>query len=571
VSTFTDTIYPMIRAGKGTTGVLARLASRSAEFARAASGAAYDYYRGLQAVHSVRSGPTPRADRYAAAKPTRLGQGWTPVTHNVNTLVTTQAGIIRNRTRQLVRDFPFFARAANVMVNYTVGTGITYQPRIIDMSTQAKGRRPLHKILNQQLEDAWNYWADEADLEGKQHLYDMMRLAKRQDVETGEFLAVLVRTKTPNRYLPIGIRFYESEWLTSDGARGEDGRPLFDASGGTIPPDGRSILGGVEFDTSTGEVLAYHLSDPDWVKRPPVRVPARYVIHGHEVLRPAQKRGISPFATAILVAHDLSEIMNNELDASQMASKWLAFVTTPDASGFQALRSQNVPGTDGTQKKIEYVENAILEYLRPGEQINMASSDRPGANFEPFVRLILRMVAVTTHTSYEILSGDYSGLSYSNLKAIRNDMLEDFDPIISRHVFQLCKPVHRWFMDTLFLAGKVPMPGYELNSAPYMRAYWQPAGHRSIDPLRDGKANTEAMKSLTMSPQEITRERGRDLGDVLSEISDAKAIAEEMGLDLFELLGLVSTARANNPDALGAGEDDGDGGQKGAKVVCLKK
>jgi len=58
---------------------------------------------------------------------------------------------------------------------------------------------------------------------------------------------------------------------------------------------------------------------------------------------------------------------------------------------------------------------------------------------------------------------------------------------------------------------------------------------------------------------------------VLSEISDAKAMAEEMGLDLFELLGLVSTARANNPDALGAGEDDGGGDQKGAKVVCLKK
>jgi lambda family phage portal protein len=552
----------------------ARQAEKFFQALRSAAGAARefagDYFQGARAVSHVRSSRGVRAsrgERYAAASPTRLGQAWTPVTKDINTIVHTQASIIRARVQQLVRDFPVFARACNIMVNYTVGTGITYQPKVKGFDGK------LNKTLNTQLEDAWNFWSDQVDPLGQQDIYGLQRLSKRQDVEAGEFIQVLTFDRTPGLYLPASIRLYEPDWLTSNNALGENGEKLWDAALGVMAPVGyrRAILGGVEYDLESGRVLAYHLAEPGKYGTP-MRVPARWVSHGFDPMRPNQRRGISPFVTAVMMAYDLNEMLNAELDATQMAAKWLAFVESPQPSGMQALRvTDTSTDGDGVVKKIEAIENAVIEYLRPGEKVSFNSPNRPGGNFEPFVKFILRMVAIVTHSSYELLSGDYSGLSYSNLKAIRVDMLEDYDPIIARHVFQNCKPAHRWFMDFLFLTGRVAMPGYETNPAPYMRTLWQPSGHRSIDPLREGKAAIADMQALLRSPQEIARDRGRDLEDILMEIKEAMEVATtDLGVDLFELWGKVSTASANNPAAVAGGEEEDEGKKTGGKLVCIK-
>lgn len=489
-----------------------------------------------------------------------------PVTKPINKIVTSEGAILRARVQQLVRDFPYFKRARDIMVGWSVGQGIRYEPKVLD----DKGN--LARDINRAIEDAWNRWSDEADLMRKMDIYGIMRLSKAQDVEAGEYINVLVTAKQPGRYLPVGVRCYEPDWLTSEDAIGEGGARLYDAALGMEAPEGatRGILGGVEYDLTTGEILAYHLREPG-SRRKPVRVPAEWVIHGYDVLRPGQMRGVSPFVTAILVAHSLHEIMGAELDASQMASRWLAFVETQDAFGFQTER-----GVDAN-RKIEHLQNVIIEYLKPGEKMNFAAVNRPGSNFEPFVKLVLRMVAIVTNTSYELLTSDYSGLSYSNLKSIRNDLIEMYEPITARQVHQQCKRLQRWFLQYATLTGRLQLPGFAADPARYYRAYWQPSGHRLLDPLRETKAHTEQMKSLTKSPQEICAERGRDFEDVLDEISQARDLAKQKGIDLFDLLGMVNTTVKNNPAALGADEEGESGaGDKAARgrgkeAICRVK
>ena len=70
----------------------------------------------------------------------------------------------------------------------------------------------------------------------------------------------------------------------------------------------------------------------------------------------------------------------------------------------------------------------------------------------------------------------------------------------------------------------------------------------SIDPLREVKARIDEIRAGLRSPQEYAQARGRDLEDILSELAQAKELAEEKGLtlDLFQL----STAVANNPAAV---------------------
>ena len=481
------------------------------------------------------------ARQYAAAKTTRLTGSWSPVTSSVNSIIASSSSTIKTRVRQLVRDFPYFARACDVLTDFTVGTGMQFQARVKDASGK------LNKPLNQQIEDAWDWWCEEADVSGKSHLYDLMSLAKRQDVESGEFLLVKVRATGKNRFLPFALQMYEPDWLTTQNDTSVH-------SGiGSYSDKGTQIYQGVEFDTFTGIVKAYHFMDPDGLSRQVKRIPAEDVIHGYKLLRPGQIRGMSVFAPAVLVAHDLSDYMDAEIDTAKMAAKWLAFIETPDPVAFQGLRATT--NAANTSQMIEELENAIIEYLRPGEKVNFAAPNRPGDSFEPFTRLILRMVAISTGISYELLSGDYSGLNYTVLRGIRNDLEVMFAPLQKRHERQFCRPIYREFLTWAGMTGKISLPSdFNVNPYPYLRSQWIPPGMPAVDPLKEGKSNADAINARLRSPQEITAARGRDYEEVLDEIEAAQAMQRERGIEIAN----VNTGIHSNPATITEDSDEDD-------------
>jgi len=456
--------------------------------------------------------------RYAAAGTNRLTGSWSPVDSGINRLIAQAAGPIRARVRQLVRDFPYFYRAANLLTDYVVGAGIMFQSKIKSPDGE------LSKTLIQKTEDVFSFWCDECDIAKKLHFYEMMALAKTQDSETCEFF-LIKRYRPQNRYLPLCLQMIESDYLTSLGS----------------PQNGNKLDQGIEYDPSTGEVAAYHFTDPEsYSMRAIERVPAADVIHGFKTVRPGQLRGISPFTPAVLVAHDLSEYMDAEIDATKMAAKYLAIVKTPDIYGRQI---GVVETDDSTGKKIESMQNAIIEYLRPGEEIEIAKNPRPGESFTPFVRFVLQMVSITVGVPYELLSGDYAGMNYSTSRVVRNDFAFQLRPIAARHVRHFAAPIFKNFMDVAVLSGKLPFSGYYDDPIPYMACEWQPPGMEAVDPLREAKARIEEIAAGLRSPQETVASRGRDLEDIYRELSSAASLAESYGLSFVK----PSTAQANNP------------------------
>ena len=463
--------------------------------------------------------------RYAAGKTFRQSGDWTPASQSINDLLTMYNATIRGRVRQLIRDFPYFKRALQVLIDYCVGDGLELQARTKKLDGS------FNLSLNQKIEDAWKFWGDEADFNGKLHLYEMMRLGKRQEVETGEFIVVRTGKDTPGRYLPLALQMYEADWVTDIGVN---------------PADGNKINQGVEYNPKTGEPVAYHFTDPDsWGKS--IRVEADRVLHGFETLRPGQFRGISLFAPAVMVAHDLSDYMDAEIDAAKMAARYLAFIETPDIAGFQQGRAKTPSETTDTVKKIEEMETALIEYLNPGEKVHIASHERGGSNFEAFARFILRMICVATDVPYELLSGDYGQLNYSSLRGVRNDMQKHFLPMQRRHVRQFCSPVHRWFMDATVLNGRLALTYYMQNPWPYLDVFWQTPGLEAIDPLRESKADVDRIDNLLVSPQEITARRGRNYEDVLDELEEAERMQKERNLEVKKK---TSTSVAGNPAAV---------------------
>lgn len=469
--------------------------------------------------------------QYAAAKVNLSHGNWNPANPGINELLATSRPQLLARTRQLVRDFPFFTRAINTLVDFVVGEGLILRPAVLD----ADGK-PM-KELNRKILDAWQWWLDEADLSGSEHGLELMRLAKRQEVETGEALVIKRITRERGRFLPFALSMIESDRLTDFG---------------TATP-GAAIWEGVEYDPLTGKKLGYHLGtnavNPVFGTSPGsdykvTRVAAENVVHVFETLRPGQLRGVTPFAAGIVLADALHDYVGAEIDAARMASRFLAFVTAPDPV---AMQSANGAIADAhNNRKVEELGTAITQYLAPGEQVELASPNRQGTGFTPFARFIIQTLAISTGTTYELLSGDYSGMNYTTLKAARGDLVQTLRPAQRRHVRQFCQPIYRDFMTYAVLAGRLDIPDFFANPRAYCRAEWLDAGLESLDPLKEGRAAADAVTALIDSPQSWIRKRGRDPEDVLQECAEYAARAKELGL----VAGTTSSALQGAPSHL---------------------
>lgn len=495
--------------------------------------------------------------QYAAAKVTRLTGDWIPVGTDVNTIIRSSSPILRSRIRQLVRDFPYFSRAVNILVDFTVGTGMNFQSRVLNPAWQpGKKERKFDRAICQSIEDAVSWWMDEADASGRLHFGEMERLAKRQDVECGEYLFVKTVIKDPKRYIPFALQAYEADWLS--GTPGEIAK-------------GNEFDQGIEFDPLTGRVAAYHLSVPAGYSLYNMaasyrtqRIMAEHVIHNFDSHRPGQLRGVSPFVTAVLIAHDLSDYLDATIDTAKLAAKYLAMIETPDAAGFQRLRTADGAGSD-QGKKLESLENAIIEYLRPGEKVTFAQNNSVGDAFSPFTRFVIRMLAIATGTSESLLSGNYADYNYTSLRGERQDLVKMFEPHQVRHVKHFTAPIINEAIEWAVLSGKLRLPAdYWKNPRVYQRGVYIPPGREPIDPLRESKANRDDIAAGLRSPQEIVATRGRDLEDVYDEIAEAREMAQERGLSFND----TDTALASNPAALGTTDDEG---AKSDKVVNISR
>jgi lambda family phage portal protein len=470
--------------------------------------------------------------QYAAAKVSRTTGDWTPVSKSINELTRTSLPAMRNRIRQMVRDFPYFDRAVNILVNFTVGTGTNFQSRVINPNWKPGGKeKKFDRVACQKIEDAVAWAMDELDAAGHRHGAELERFAKREDVEAGEFLLVKRAIKEPGRYLPYALQAFEAEWLTDCGAK----------------PEGKNIVDqGIEYDRSTGRVVAYHLTDPDsWGSS--IRVPREYVLHDFEQRRNGQLRGVSPFASGVLIAHDIEDFLDATIDTNKLAAKYLALVTTDDLETWQENRAME-QDPENPAKKVDAMENAIVEYLRPGEQIHFPTNNTVGGTFEPFVKFELQMLAIATNTTYSLLSGNYGDSNYTTLRGERQDLRTMFAPHHQRNILHFCQPVVRDIIDQAVMAGKLDLPGYWKNPRTYQRCVFIPPGQEPIDPLRESKANRDDVEGRLRSPQEIVAKRGRDIEEVLDEVQEFEEMLEERGL----LADAGDVSLASNPAALGA-------------------
>jgi lambda family phage portal protein len=449
------------------------------------------------------------ARHYEAASSGRRTRGWRRSSADVNAVVGPALSRLRDVARDLVRNNAFAESALSIIVDHTVGYGIT--PRALPKNATA--------------EAAWKAWGETTacDADGRHDFYGLQKLVMRTAAESGE---VLIRrrfrrmdpdgTVEGGLPLPLQLQVLDPDFIDTSKdtlARSFAGRA------GTQ----NTIIQGVEFD-AIGRRVAYWL-----FKEHPgsltgsfgdsVRVPAESVLHVFRGLRPGQVRGPSWFAPVLLRFKDFDELADAALIKQKIAA-CLAIVTTDVDGSAPALGTADDTDTPG----IDALEPGAILNIPPGRSVDVVEPPQV-REYGDFSKTILRELASGLGVTYEDLTGDYSDMNFSSSRASHLKHWQRVDEWRWRMLIpQFCDPAFAWFVQAATIAGQIRG---EVTSA-----RWSPPPTPMVDPVNEGLAYQRNIRNGFQTLPEVIRELGYDPQEQFDEIADTNATLDRLKIVL---------------------------------------
>lgn len=474
------------------------------------------------------------------------------------------ADAMRAWARKLVRDNAYAWGVVDTIVSSVVGCGITAQ----SMFETPEGEDI--EDVNWMRDETWQAWCEVADINGQYTFEEMQRIAQREIVEAGEVLIHLVTTPSNeyrgvSRPVPFALELIEADRLAGD----KDAYAI--AREGDL-----RIVRGVELD-ELGKPVAYyiyqdHPNAPYAWNRTPVRIEARNVIHLFRRDRIGQSRGVSWFAPVMSWMRDLGVYVDNEIQASAVASCFGVAIKTEGPIG-GLLPPSGEDSVDSAGNSFDYLEPAMVVRLNPGESVESINPGRPNSASEPWIALMLRGIAVGTGLSYEVVARDYSKTNYSSS---RTSQLEDrrrfrcWQQYLLNH---MCQPIWDRFCEAAALAGREEFPTMaELleNRRKYAAVEWQTQEWEWVDPQAEQAASQASIDALQSTYQVELGNRGRNWRQVFYQRAKEEQLKRQLGLSTIDEKQIDAQAASQGGDASSGGSTDIQGeALNGAQVTSL--
>lgn len=460
--------------------------------------------------------------KYKAAGYGKRTSGWHAPGSSANTEVAIGGNTLRNRSRDLVRNDVYAAKAVKGIAANVVGSGI--RPSI----------RHEEEAVVQKAKKLWEEWGESTlcDLDNQLNVYGLQFLIMRAVAESGEVFIRKVRDAKSK--IPFKIQVLEADFLDT-------------TKDGIVTESGGYIQLGIEFNKK-GKRVAYwlfedHPGENKIVRRlESVRVPASEIIHNYFVERPGQIRGIPFGVGAFIKMKDFAEYEDAQLIRQKIAACFSVFIQTSDDPN---------PGSVNPNggAPLERVEPGIIEYLHPGQSVSFGNPP-PTEGYDLYARKTLQGIAAGYDVTYELLTNDLSNVNFSSGRMGWIEfgrMVHQWQSQII--INQMMKRIFNWFVESSFIAGLLPED---------VSATWTSPRREMIDPLKETKGLVEAVRGGLNSWQGAVRELGRDPDVVRAELAEDKGEFDALGLKL-------STDPEHDANRSDTEEDVDDGEGEGKK------
>lgn len=492
--------------------------------------------------------PAPAAPRrrgFEAGMYSRLVADWITSSTSMDAELRTSLSRMRDRSRDLVRNNDYARSAQRAVTNNVVGQGVRMQAAV-------KMRRggKMDAAANAAIEAAWELWGKKQHCHtaGVLSFHDIERQMLDAMLSDGEIFVRMVRQTFGGSRVPLGLEIIEADRLDID---------LNEMAKG-----GNEIRMGVERD-QWGRPVAYHFKTEhpgDYpfgagsVNNKTQRIPASDVVHLFRQERPGQTRGVPWVASAIMKMHHLQGYTEAEVIAARAEACRMGFITSPEDDAMQ-------DGTDG-DKAVSNFEPGRIERLLPGESFIESKPNRPGGQYEPFVRTMLHSMAAGLGVSYATLSRDYSQANYSSGRLALLDDRDNWRVLQQWLIENFHRPVFDEWMDLAVLSGALSFQGYETSPELFRAVRWIPRGWQWVDPAKEMSAYKDAVRCGFTTLTDVIAQQGGDIEDVMQQRQRELEMAEEMDLvfdtDPHETDGKGATQAGDAAEdaAEPAGQDD---------------
>jgi lambda family phage portal protein len=203
------------------------------------------------------------------------------------------------------------------------------------------------------------------------------------------------------------------------------------------------IFDGITREPETGYPLAYRIGTPLDFSAGPYKwrdIPARdgfgrpQMIHVFDGWA-GQVRGIPPITPVLRVIRQFDQLADATLMQALIQAIFAATIKSPAPTeqvlqAFQDMAEQTPQGgfqspmealigvqADWYEKTdIDIGQHGKIAHLAPGDELEFHGSKTPHEFYEPFTRFLLREVARAIGITFEELTGDYSGATYSSVR-----------------------------------------------------------------------------------------------------------------------------------------------------------
>jgi lambda family phage portal protein len=215
---------------------------------------------------------------------------------------------------------------------------------------------------------------------------------------------------------------------------------------------------------------------------------------------------------------DLHEYDDYEMIGAKLAAAFGVFRKRTSPGDMETGWTQET-GDQGETKMTDYIEPGRIQKLPFGEDIVIASHNRPGSNYEPFKKSNLKAGARGLGMSYEAFSGDYTGATYSSARTASLEERMGYVVLQEALVDQFLAKSWGWFMDYAVVSGALTAPGYRTERRRYLAHEWICPRWQWVDPLKDANAAEKKLRLGVTTRTAIAKETGADIEDVFDRLA----------------------------------------------------
>lgn len=393
--------------------------------------------------------------------------------------------MLRDRSRDQVRNAPIAAGAVNTDVLHVIGTGLSYTPAI-----NAKRLGITEERAKEWSEDTkWRFgvWAASTDCDyyQQQDFYSQSELAYRTWDVSGDAWALT----------PIDQRNGEDtliiQLLEADRVCNPRGQPMSD-----------TLQDGVVLEESTGKPIAIQVAKNhpgdmrganEWtrVELRGAKTGRRNVLQMMDIERPGQVRGVPWLAPIIEPLKQIQKWSDNELNAAVVNSIYAVFMEM-DGEAFSEIFDDESASAivKDAQKWSGKMESGKAINLLPGEKAHMVTPGRPNPEFDPFWNAMTRQMGMTLGIPVEVLTMHFQS-SYTAARGALIMAWRRFSQRREKMAKLFCQPIFELWLENEVSQGRIACPGFFANR--YVRAAWCAAtwtgdGPGSVDQVKDATA-----------------------------------------------------------------------------------